>query len=128
MTTTKKHIGDLHADHQLWLSDASFYADELRIWQKRLDEVAQKNTKPAAAAQVEHFQNQLIIQKEQLDIVNHEVKGHEQFLATFAAEHPVAIDHKLFANHETILDKIEIFKKLYAELKNEFTHFLSAVM
>ncbi len=128
MVTDKKRIGDLHADHKQWQSDASFYADELKVFRKRLDEVAQKNTKPETARQVEHFQNQFIIQKEQMDILNHESKEHEQFLAGFAEEHPIAIDHQLFANHNTMLDKMLMYKKLYTELKSEFNHFLSSIM
>ena len=128
ITTDKKRISDLHADHRQWLSDASFYADELKVFQKRLNEVAQKNTGAAVAGQVGHFQNQLIIQKEQLDILNHQVREHEQFLAGFAEAHPVAIDHQLFANHNSMLDKMHMYKKLYTQLKDEFNHFLSRAM
>src|SRR6201984_3491948 len=77
-TTTKtKHIDDLHFEHELWASEAKFYTDELKIYQKRLDEIASKNTSEDVRKQVEHFQNKFIIQKEQLDILNHEVTVHE---------------------------------------------------
>ncbi|MBL7883398.1 MAG: hypothetical protein JNL69_04980, partial [Bacteroidia bacterium] len=74
---------------------------------------------------VEHFQNQFIIQKEQLDILNHHVNEHEQWLAKYAKENPVAIDKKLFADHIEINDKVETFKKIYAELKVEFNKFVA---
>ncbi|MES1225935.1 MAG: hypothetical protein ABUT20_61220 [Bacteroidota bacterium] len=130
MTTIAKtkHIDELHFEHRLWISEAKFYVDELKIYQNRLEEVAQKNTKQEVRQQIEHFQNQFIIQKEQLDILSHEVNEHEQFLAKFALEHPTAIDHKLFADHKSMLDKMEAFKKIYSELKKEFNHFLSAWM
>jgi hypothetical protein len=124
MATKMKHIDDLHFEHQLWMSEAKFFADELKIYQKRLAEVASKNTKEDVRKQVEHFQNQFIIQKEQLDILNHRVNEHEQWLEKYAANHPVAIDHKLFPDHDSMHEKMDTFKKLYSELKKEFLQFL----
>ncbi len=124
MTTKMKHIDDLHFEHQLWMSEAKFFADELKIYQKRLAEVASKNTKEDVRKQVEHFQNQFIIQKEQLDILNHRVNEHEQWLEKYATNHPVAIDHKLFPDHDSMHEKMDTFKKLYSELKKEFLQFL----
>lgn len=128
MTTATKtrHIDELHFEHQLWLNEAKFYNDELKIYQKRLAEVASKNNAQDVLKNVEHFQNQFIIQKEQLDILNHHVNEHEQWLAKYAKENPVAIDKKLFADHVSINDKVEAFKKIYAELKVEFNKFVAA--
>lgn len=128
ITEKTKHIDDLHFEHQLWSSQAKFYTDELKIYQKRLEEIASKNTNIDVRKQVEHFQNQFIIQKEQLDILNHEITVHEQWLAKYAKEHPVAIDHKLFTDHKDMHVKSETFQKLYAELKDEFRKFVSKWM
>ena len=61
MSTKMKHIDDLHFEHQLWTSEAKFFVDELKIYQKRLGEVASKNSKEDVRKQIEHFQNQFII-------------------------------------------------------------------
>lgn len=124
METQRKHIDELHAEHRAWLSDAQFYADELSIFQDRLEEVAAKNTDHAVKVQVEHFQNQFIIQKEQIDLLNHEAKSHEQWLANYAKENPVAVDRHLFADHQATHAKIDAFRKIYADLKTEFNQFL----
>jgi hypothetical protein len=121
---TKKHLADLHFEHSLWLNEAKFYADELKIYNKRLGEIASKNNKQEVTKQIEHFQNQFIIQKEQIDILNHDVNDHEKNLAAYAKANPVAIDHKLFDSHENFNDRITTFRKLYAELKVEFTKFM----
>jgi len=123
-----KHIDALHFEHQLWLSRAKFYTDELVIYQKRLEYIAGKNNKEEVRKQVEHFQNQFIIQETHLSKLNHEVKAHEKFLATFAENHPVAIDHRLFEDHKLMHERMDIFKKLYDDLKNEFNAFLSTWM
>ena len=128
-TATKtKHLDDLHFEHQLWTSEAKFYVDELKIYQNRLAEIASKNTSEDVRKQIEHFQNKLIIQKEQLDILNHEVTVHEQWLAKYAQAHPVAVDHVLFADHKKMHEGMEMFDKIYAELKTEFNKFLAAWM
>lgn len=131
MTTTTskvKHIDELHFEHQLWISEAKFYVDELKVYQKRLEEIASKNTKEEVRKQVEHFQNQFIIQKEQLDILKHEVNEHEQWLANYAKQHPVAINHELFTDHREMHEQIDVFRKLYGELKQEFRRFLETWM
>ena len=52
MEKRKKHLDDLHFEHQLWLSEAKFYADELKIYQKRLEEVSAKNSNSEVKMQV----------------------------------------------------------------------------
>ncbi len=127
-TVKNKHIDDLHFEHALWTSEAKFYADELKIYQKRLDEVASKNNSEDVRKQVEHFQNKFIIQKEQLDILNHEVTVHEQWLAKMAKQYPTAIDHQLFADHKTMHERMDSFNTIYAEFKKEFNRFLATWM
>lgn len=128
MITKKKHLDELHFEHQLWRSEIRFYADELKIYQNRLDEIASKNNSTEVVKQIEHFQNSFIIQKEQLDITNHEIKVHEEALVKFAKENPIAIDHRLFDDHTVIHEKVDTFRKLYTELKNEFKRFLEKWM
>ena len=128
VTAKNKHIDDLHFEHQLWKSQANFYSDELSIYQKRLQEVASKNTKEEVRKQIEHFQNQFIIQKQELARISHDVEAHEHELAAFAKAHPVAIDHKVFGDHAQMHDRVDTFNKLYSELKKEFTQFLTVWM
>lgn len=126
--TKKKHISDLHFEHKLWSMEANFYLDELKIYQSWLEEIASKNTNTEVLAQVEHFQNQFIIQHTELESINHAVKVHEQWLTNYAEAHPVAIDHQYFADHAVLRDQMDTFKKLYKELKDEFKAFVEKWM
>ncbi len=125
METKRKHLNELHFDHQLWLSEAIFYGYELSVYRKRLESISFRNTAQEIKKQIEHFQNQFIIQKEQLDLLNHETVVHEQWLAQVAKENPIASDHRLFADHQATHEKINAFKKIYNDLKAEFIRFLS---
>ncbi|MCB0786643.1 MAG: hypothetical protein KDC02_20845, partial [Flavobacteriales bacterium] len=69
-TATKpatKHINDLHFEHQVWLNNLRFYKDEIAIFEHRLEDVVTRNTDREFLAQVEHFQNQYIREKEVID-------------------------------------------------------------
>ena len=73
---TTKTIYQLHEEHKTWLNKLLFYKDELSIMTNRLSEVSRKNTSREVLSLVDHFHNQLIIQKEQIDILNHDIKSH----------------------------------------------------
>jgi len=95
----RKHMDELHADHLLWTNNMKFYLDELTIFEKRLGELVTRNTKLEVVSQIEHFQNQFILQKEVDKELIIKYKSHDKFLANQAKSNPVAIDHVLFANH-----------------------------
>lgn len=93
-----------------------------------MEEIASKNTKSEVRAQIEHFQNQFIIQKEQIDILKHEITIYEQGLAKYAKENPVAIDHKLFDSNNALTERAEMFRTIFTEVKAEFKKFASEWM
>ena len=127
MSTTKEkkvHITDLHNDHKLWLNKLAFCKEEISILEHRMEEIAKRNTGYEVMAELEHFQNQYIRQREVIDELRHELKLHENGLAKESIEHPIAIDHRLFTDHTTHRGAMETFDKLYYELKSEFMQWL----
>ncbi|HFA47669.1 MAG TPA: hypothetical protein ENJ95_01480 [Bacteroidetes bacterium] len=130
MKSNKKaiHISDLHFEHKNWKSEILFWKDELQTFQHRLEEVVQRWTDTDILAQAEHFQNQFIRHNEVLDKMLHDVREHEQQLAKFAEEHPVAIDHRHFGDHAGHRENMDIQRKIYNELKKEFFAFLAKTM
>lgn len=128
MSNDKKHMNDLHADNATWLSQLEFYKDELTVLNKRLEEVISRNNSTEVSAQVEHFQNQFIRQKEVLDILKHDVKKDDNELAANAQAMPVASDHRLFPDHADLREKMEIYAKLFTEMKSDFETFLSKTL
>lgn len=120
----RKHIDELHFEHRLWTSAVRFYTDELAIYQQRLEEMVGKNSDPETRKKINHFQNQFIIQKEQLYTLKHHIGIYGQRLSKYAEQHPVAIDHILSADHKEMEDKYEIFRTFYNKLKAEFIHFM----
>ncbi len=124
--TNRVHSTDLHSDHHLWLNSLSFFKEEITILERRLEEVAKRNTEREMLAQLEHFQNQYIRQREVIDELRHDIKQHEHTLEKAVKEHATAGDHRLFPDHDELRDRMITFEKLYAELKGELMRWLSA--
>lgn len=122
--TPKKHIDELHFEHNVWIKSMQFYYDELRTFESRLEELVTRNTKTEVTSQIEHFQNQFIRNKEVSEEIISKCKDHDKFLANQAKDHPIAIDHVLFADHTKLRDEVETFEKIYIDLKKEFMTFL----
>jgi hypothetical protein len=125
---TKKTIYQLHEEHKTWLNKLLFYSDELKIMGTRISEVAEKNTAKEARSLSDHFNNQLIIQNEQIDILTHDIKSHELFLEAAVLDNPNAIDHEKFSDHKKHRESIATFEKLFKELREELIDFLSKWM
>jgi tRNA pseudouridine-54 N-methylase len=125
---TKKNIYDLHEDNKTWLSSLTFYKDDLLLMQKRIEEVAKKHNSKEVLASIEHFQNQLIVQKEQLDILTHDVRGAETTLEKAVNKNATAIDHQHFPAQVALAERVQTFEKIFKDLRNELGHFLSKYM
>ena len=122
------YLKDLHFDHELWANELEFYKKEIEIFNKRLEEIVVRYTKKEVLAELEKYQNHYIRQKEVLDILNHDIKIHEEALVKYAKDHPIAIEHKYFRDHIELRDEYETFVKIYQDLKKEFIRFLAKWM
>nr|WP_314895682.1 hypothetical protein [uncultured Flavobacterium sp.] len=125
---TKKTIYQLHEEHKTWLNKLLFYKDELKIMDNRILEVAKKNTSKEVRSLADHFNNQLIIQKEQIDILNHDIKSHELYLEAAALDNPNGIDNEKFSDHKKHRESIATFEKLFKDLREDLIDFLSKWM
>jgi len=125
---TKKTIYQLHEEHKTWLNKLLFYQDELKIMDKRILEVAEKNTSKEVRSLADHFNNQLIIQKERIDILTHDIKSHELYLEAAVHNNSNAITNEKFSDHKNHRESIATFEKLFKELREELIDFLSKWM
>lgn len=124
----KKTIYELHEEHKTWLNKLLFYKDELKIMDNRIMEVAKKNTSKEVRSLADHFNNQLIIQKEQIDILRHDINSHELYLEAEVLENPNNIDKEKFLDHKKHRESIATFEKQFRDLREELIDFLSKWM
>jgi len=123
-----KYIGDLHYEHMMWLNSLQFRKEETTILEHRMEDIVRRNNQPDVMAELEHFQNQFIRQKEVIDELRHDIKAHENILEQEAKQNPVAIDHRHFTDHSELRERVEMFEKIYMELKNDFYRWVSKWM
>lgn len=128
MKNNGEYLSDLHFEHQLWNSKLNFYGDEVKIYENRLGEIANRYTANEVLAEVEQFQNQFIRQKETIDELKHAVNKHEEALTQYVEENPTAVDHVKFRDHGDLREKVTSFDKAFDELKGGFQKFSSKWM
>jgi NhaP-type Na+/H+ and K+/H+ antiporter len=121
-----KTISDLHTEHIDWLIKLDFYKDELSVLLKRLEEVVSKNTSKEILASAEHFQNQFVVQKENIDELIHSIHEHESYLENRAEQNKTV--QQRANDHPKMRDKVESFEKVFNELRLGFNKFLSVTM
>ncbi len=121
MTQTKTELN--HVEMYEWLKALDFYKNELKFWRKHLAEVVSKNASHHTLQHAEHFQNQVIIQEEHIDILRHDVKQFENHLqAELTSGNGVSA---ITINVESQLrDRLRTFEHIYVDLKHEYYSFL----
>jgi len=124
----KKYLSELHSEHQVWLNALKFYEDDIKILKDRLGEVSVKNTANDINAIVERFQNKLIIQKDELDKLKHEINLHEQEIEQNVKDNPVASDHRKLDDHSNLRDRMDTFELLINNLRKDMVLFFAKWM
>lgn len=127
MKTTELKMPELHQLHKAWANKLSFYRDEIKSLEKRVEEIASKYTATEVLAMIEHFQNQIKIQRNEMDILMHDINAEEKELQENISENPTAWDRRKAA-HTTINERMITFEKLFAEMRRELIGFAAKYM
>lgn len=121
-------IFNQHSENTEWVQKLDFYKDQVTILQGRLEEIAQKNNQDEVLSEIEHFQNQFIVQRNNIDEIRHLIRENEQQLQAEITSNPVAVDHRKVAYHEQEKNAVESFEHVFNELREEFNKFSSKWM
>ncbi|MEQ8702463.1 MAG: hypothetical protein RIC19_01025 [Phaeodactylibacter sp.] len=123
MVTTTSSIEKLHFDHRLWMNELSFFSDELRIYERRLEDLVNKNNETKVLSLLEQFQNQFIRQREVLEELHHNIKVHEQKIGEALRRGEEAPLDPNF--HDYMKGEMESYRNIYRDLKRKFYSFLA---
>lgn len=125
----KKTISEVHFQHRVWLNELSFYKIELKIFRERLEEIAGKNLgNKEMHIGVEQFQNKLLIQLNEIDLLRHDINENEQKAIESGELHIRRIDYVSSELYNSLSERMEMFRKLYNELKKDFYDFIAKWM
>ena len=119
---------DLHFEHKQWRRELLFWKDELKSLQNRLDELAIRWTNKEVLAQLEHYQNQFIIQENAINELDNHINLHETNIAEHTKKGEDVLNQQLVKDHIEFRNQMDIQRNLYSDLKKEFVRFLSEYM
>jgi hypothetical protein len=119
------YIKELHRIHIEWNALLDLSIDELKSFEIRLQEIVQGNSSKETLAQVEHFQNQFIRQRDLIDELRHDIHEDELRVAKNAKENNVAVIHRRLEINSALTERMSIYKKIVDEIKLEYYAFMS---
>ena len=126
--SSNESIYNQHSENTEWKSKLNFYKDEVVILTGRLEEIASKNSGKDALAEVEKYQNQLIVQRNNIDEIAHLVNLNEQALIEVIKSNPVAVDHRKVEYHSKERELVDSFETNFNNLREDFNRFASKWM
>ena len=120
------HVNNAHSD---WLRALDFYKDEISILKNRLTEIAGKNTSRDVMRNVEHFENQFKLQKDNIQVLSHDIKQNVKSIKNQLQDANAGyIDGELAEQHNAFSGKFYDEEKVINELRHEFNEFAAQWM
>lgn len=111
-----------------WDKTLGFYQDEIRAFESNLKSVIKANTNREILARVEHFQNQFILQKEQFDILHHDINLEKTKVKSEILGKGAFINVMPTRKNHVVKEKVQSAEKIFRETKKEFNRFLSETL
>jgi hypothetical protein len=124
----KENIFNQHEENTDWKNRLDFYKTEIQILKNLLAEVADKNSATDVQKQVEHYQNQFIVQRNNIDLLKHNIQLNEDKLQKEIDSNPIAVDHRKMEYHQTEKEFIDFFETNFNEVRHDFKVFAAKWM
>ena len=124
----KESITHLHILCEDWKRELNFFADEIPMLRKRLEEVVSKNTDKEILSQVEHFENKFKLMASNTDELLHDVNLKNESLSAQAVAKAIYINVKMIESDQNLEDLMAITSQDFYNTKKLYYKFLSKVM
>ena len=116
-------IDQFQEELQAWKHELSSFKHEIRHFEHHLETMSSKNLPKDLLAQVEHFQNSFICQKEVIDKLRHDLPDSRHKVENiFKNLYAVTVDN---ASDDVLRDRMDMFRRIYEEVKDDFKRFES---
>lgn len=124
----KDTISHLHIISKDWIREIQFYKSEIPLFRKRLEEIALDYTSSDVLAQVDHFENRLLIMRNHYDELLHDLNLKEQEILGKAVINPKYINAKMVEIDDKIIELVDYTTQEFKDFKSEFYKFLAKYM
>jgi arginine deiminase len=111
------------AEHGEWLKALDRHKEEIHDMERRLADVAARNSAFEARQGIEHFQNQFVVQRNNIDELRHRVHEHDDRVKKHEGQPQWSHEETRDGAHGAIRSEFEAFKKVLKELREEFNQF-----
>lgn len=101
-----------------------FYEQQIQFLEKLLSEVVNKNTSREALSEAEHFQNQFLIQKRNIDELRNRILQNHHLAADEAKIHAGRVDTRLVSDNINIGEEVHQLEKIIADLRTAYKKYL----
>jgi predicted nucleic acid-binding Zn-ribbon protein len=119
-------IDQFQEELQSWKHELSSFKQEIRHFEKHLEELSVRKLPKDLLAQVEHFQNSFICQKEVIDKLRHDLPDSRHKMENiFKSIGFKRTGPEGSAIHDILRERMDTFRKLYDEVKEDFDRFKS---
>ena len=116
-------IDQFHEVLQAWKHELSSFKQEIRHFEQHLENMSSKNLPKELLAQIEHFQNSFICQKEVIDKLRHDLPDSRHKVEHIYKGLPLQDDEEGSEVHHLLEDRMEIFRRIYRDVKEDFRKF-----
>jgi signal transduction protein with GAF and PtsI domain len=120
-------VDQFQEELQSWKHELSSFKQEIRLFESQLEHLSSKRLPRDLLAQVEHFQNCFICQKEVIDRLRHDLPDSRHKL-----EHIIrnmnAPEKLVTLSHGHLRERMYDFRRIYREVSEDFLGFASEWM
>jgi len=120
---THTHITNLSNEHSSWLRGIAFYNDELVILKERLAELSFENTAQEVKAEVEHYQNQFIIQEKNLNDLKTDIQSNFTLIGRDLEDKAMHVGNSTLAETDSLRGRYVQLEKIVNETRHAFNRF-----
>jgi len=119
------HISRMSNEQSDWQRGLDFYKDEIKIHTHRLSDVSGMYApKDEVKPQVEHFQNQFIVQRDNIDQLSHDLGSFEKKVSNESQKMAEHISDTTLTEHDVLRNRYTALEKTINELRHEHNAFL----
>lgn len=118
-------LPELHAEHAGWQTMIQGYKASIQSMKDDLAAIVARFSPREVPAHAEHFQNQLILQRDVLDRMRHDFKQYENRIEDEQSTGKIPSD-ELLQVRNAYLTRLGDFDKLFNDLRTEFGVFKSS--
>lgn len=119
----EQQISGVTTEHGSWLNKLDAFREEIQVLERRLAEVAARRSDFEARQGIEHFQNQFLVQRNNIDEMRHRVHEHEDAVARHVVPDQGLEGARDVSEHDGIRAEMDGLVKVWDELKSDFNQF-----